>query len=189
MKEVLFVTGNTAKVRHAQAVCRSFGITIRQSLFSADEIQGEDAVIIARDKARKAYDNLQEPLVVSDDSWIVPGLRGFPGPYMKSVNDWFTVDDWLHLTNTLTDRRIILRQIAVFQDADGQHVFTRDIEGILVHEKHGSSPWPHCEITSFDGGKTTMAEQHERGEFALEQQKTVWHEFCDWWKQRHTVNH
>ena len=72
--------------------------------------------------AVEAYNALQSPLVVTDDSWIIPGLNGFPGPYMKQVNDWFTPDDWLHLTSGLADRRVILRQIIVYQDSTGQRL-------------------------------------------------------------------
>jgi inosine/xanthosine triphosphate pyrophosphatase family protein len=149
------------------------------------EIQGEDSELIARDKANKAFAKFQKPVVISDDSWSVPGLNGFPGAYMKSVNDWFTVDDWLNLTRPLTDRRIMLTQIVVYQDADGQQLFSCDIKGILLPEARGKSPYPHSEITSFDGGQTSNAEHHERGQSSASHLPNVWHDFAEWYSKTH----
>jgi len=61
---------------------------------------------------------------------------------MKSINDWFTPEDWLRLTSDLTDRTIILRQIVVYQDKHGQQLFSVDIPGMLLREAQGTSPYP-----------------------------------------------
>lgn len=185
MQKVLYVTGNSIKFHMAQTVCQEFGIDVEQGTFDADEIQGEDGERIARDKAQKAFDHFKQPIVVCDDNWIIPGLKGFPGPYMKSINAWFTPDDWLRLTSALDDRRVILRQIAVYQDKDGQKVFVADLEGILLREARGESPYPHSAVTSFDGGKTSNAEHHERGESAAQGRRNTWHDFAEWWVKRH----
>lgn len=180
MKKVLYVTGNAIKFQLGQTICRAQGLEMEQGMFDAPEIQDEDGEIVARDKAQKAFEHFQKPIVVCDDNWIIPALNGFPGPYMKSMNHWFTAQDWLRLTSTLDDRRIILRQIAVYQDANGQRAFTCDIEGILLREARGKSPYPHSEITSFDGGRTSNAEHHARGETSADHRQTVWHDFARW---------
>jgi len=85
MERIYFVTENSDKFDTARRVLLSSGITLEQSSQDIDEIQSEHIEKIALDKARKAYNILQQPLFVSDDSWNIVGLRGFPGPYMKSV--------------------------------------------------------------------------------------------------------
>jgi non-canonical purine NTP pyrophosphatase (RdgB/HAM1 family) len=185
MHEVLYATGNSMKFQQAAATCQPFGLTLTQTHLDIPEIQAETGEPVARDKAAKAYAELGKPVTISDDTWMIPGLKGFPGPYMKHVNDWFTVDDWLRLTRDLTDRSVILRQIVVYQDADGQQVFSVDIPGILLREARGTTPYPHSAIVSFDGGKHTNAEFHERGKSAAANYHNPWHEFAEWYGKRH----
>jgi XTP/dITP diphosphohydrolase len=181
MKRLLYVTGNDVKVRQADTICQPADIKLIQTELDIVEVQSDQAEAIARDKAEKAFTQLREPLVVSDDSWLIPGLKGFPGPYMKYINEWFSIEDWLNLTKNLTDRRIILRQIVVFQNTDGQQLFSADIEGALLHEPRGKSQYPHLSITSLDGGKHTSAEIHEQDRSATAHLRNVWHEFVEWY--------
>jgi inosine/xanthosine triphosphate pyrophosphatase family protein len=114
---------------------------------------------------------------------MISGLNDFPGPYMKYMNDWFTTEDWLRLTSTLEDRRVILRQIVIYQTADEQQIFTVDIPGILLHEIRGSSPFTQSPLISFDGGKHSTAEYHEKGESASQHHHNPWHEFSEWYNK------
>jgi XTP/dITP diphosphohydrolase len=184
VKNLLYVTGNMYKFRQAIANCTPAGISLEQAQLDIPEIQAAIGEEIARDKAAKAYALLQKPLVVSDDSWMIPGLNNFPGPYMKYVNEWFTVQDWLNLTRDLADRSIILHQAVVYQDEAEQFAFSVDIPGILLTEARGKSPYPHTTITSFDGGKHTNAEYHEKGESAAANHYNPWHEFVKWYSER-----
>src|ERR1035437_9937513 len=81
MKIVYFATTNQEKLLIAKTVCEQASITVKQTVFDIDEIQGEDPELIVKDKARRAYEKLGKPVVVSDDSWNIPALNGFPGPY------------------------------------------------------------------------------------------------------------
>lgn len=183
-KSVDFITTNDNKFQTAQAVCKQFGITLRRKQLDIEEIQAEDGLIIAKRKAEDAFRQHPHPLVITDDSWSIPGLRGFPGPYMKSMNGWLTTADYLRLILPLTDRRIILRQIVVYQDSGQQRVFVDDIEGILLTKARGSSPYTHFAITSFDGGKHSAAEINMSGHSAIVQHHTAWHDFSEWLNSR-----
>lgn len=77
---LIFSTGNPEKFAIGSQTCRGYGIELSQNSLEIDEIQGEDAERIVRDKADKAYSLIGEPVIVSDDSWEIPGLGGFPGP-------------------------------------------------------------------------------------------------------------
>jgi XTP/dITP diphosphohydrolase len=184
MKPILYATGNAIKFQLAQHVCSTYNIQLEQIALDVPEIQSEQGEPVARDKAEKAFAKFGKPVVVSDDSWMIPGLKNFPGPYMKSMNDWFTPDDWLRLTSVLEDRRVILRQIVVYQDSDVQKLFFTDIEGEMLREARGKSPFAHATITSFDG-KQSNAEYHERGENAAQNRPTSWHDFAEWYKGNH----
>ena len=186
MQQLAYVTGNPVKFRQAITVCEPLGISLQQTKLDIVEIQAEDGEAVARDKVEKAFAILQKPLVISDDNWIIPALNGFPGPYAKSINEWFTPEDWLRLTSTLTDRRIILHQIVVYQDADQQKLFSVDIEGILLHEIRGSSPYTHTTITSFDGSQHSNAEINQQGKSSTAHLHNPWRDFAAWYAGEHT---
>lgn len=146
---IIFVTSNQLKFDHAQHMIASRDVTLTRHHMDLDELQTTDGQKLTSHKAQQAFDSLQKPVVVNDDTWIIPSLNGFPGPYMKDVNSWFTPDDWLRLTRDLTDRQIILRQNIMYQDAAGQHYFSKDMPGQLLTEVRGDHKFSHLTIVSF----------------------------------------
>ena len=184
MSTLTFVTGNSLKFHLAEKVCREFDQELLQeAALDIPEIQAETGEPVARDKAQKAFEILQKPVVVTDDTWVIPALNGFPGPYMKSINHWFTPRDWVNLTQSLEDREIILRQVLVYQDEREQVLFTVDIKGVMLKEARGESNYPHNTIVSFDGGKHSFAELYAEGK-TIDSHHTAWHEFAAWAKER-----
>lgn len=79
MSEIIFATSNPDKMQIAKSVCSMFDIEVKFVKLDIDEIQGEDPEAIVRDKAERAYEQLNMPVVVSDDSWDIKALNGFPG--------------------------------------------------------------------------------------------------------------
>lgn len=181
MQSILFVTGNDVKFLGASTVAKEHGIPLEQAEADITEIQSHDVREITEHKAAQAYEQFKRPLVVGDDCWIIPGLKGFPGPYMKYVNEWFTPEDWLRLTAPLKDRSIILRQAMTYRDETTQKTFIVDIHGVLLSEARGSHKYSHITITSFDGGKRSGAEYiAEDTSFTAGARHTAWHELCEW---------
>ncbi len=188
MSTVYFATSNQEKMLIAQTVCSEFSIDVERVIIEIDEIQGEDSVMIVRDKVLRAYQGLSKPVVVSDDSWDIPALNGFPGPYMKSINHWFKPDDFLRLMNGIEDRDIILHQLLAYYDGSTMKVFSNDIHGKIINEPRGQnnkSPNTTVTVLDHDNGKT-IAEVFKQGQKAVvERYRTrpdVWHFFVDWFK-------
>lgn len=187
METILFASTNEEKVLIAKTVCSSFGLLLGQLSLNIDEIQGEDPVLIVKDKSRRAFEEVNKAVVVSDDSWDIPALRGFPGPYMKSLNKWFKPDDFLRLMNGLNDRRIILHQFLAYNDAKEIKVFQNDIYGEIIEEARGhNEKSPNMSVIVLDGdnGKT-ISEVFEQGASAVSERylrrPDVWHPFIKWY--------
>lgn len=187
MPIITFVTGNDHKLRAARHVLQQFDIGVTQQALAIPEIQSEDGAEIVRDKAAKAYELLQKPLVVNDDTWNIPGLRGFPGPYMKDINQWFTAEDFLRLTLPLEDRRVFLCQYTVYQDEYGQHLFVAKIEGALLPAIHGAGGNPNDQIISFHDQGLSNAEVHAQGKSSIAHRHTVWHELGEWLQEHNAT--
>ena len=179
LSSLKFVTSNSLKFLAASQACREHNITLDQANVDFIEIQSDNGEDIARHKAAAAFAELQSPVVVSDDTWSIPGLGGFPGPYMKSINQWFTPADFLRLTVDLTDRRIILRQEVVFQDATQQKAFAIDTPCLLLKEIRGASIYTHLTVTSVDG-QHSLAEVIATSGTSLPGALGVWQELCEW---------
>jgi XTP/dITP diphosphohydrolase len=184
MSDFTFVTSNELKILAATAVCEPAGIHFEHHSLDFSELQSYDGELIARDKAQQAFEALKSPVVITDDSWIIPGLGGFPGPYMRQVNHWLTTDNFLDLTRSLIDRRIILRQIIVYQDADNQHLFSTDIPGILLTEARGNCPVMHFKVISFDDGHRSAAQVVDAGKSSIDHLHSSWNDLCEWLQSR-----
>src|SRR5882672_1365482 len=82
MKTVLFATGNDRKLKEALAGCKGFDIKIEQIKLKIDEIQSNEPSEISLHKANAAFEITKKPIIISDTSWKIPSLNGFPGGYM-----------------------------------------------------------------------------------------------------------
>jgi XTP/dITP diphosphohydrolase len=180
MSDFTFVTSNDHKVRTAQTVCRDFGLTLERKNMDLLEIQSDSGEEIARFKVEQAYQAVQAPVAVTDDNWLIPGLNGFPGPYMKYINQWLKPEDFLNLTRSLEDRRIIMRHIIAYKDNFREKLFSVDIEAIILKQIQGSSVIPHFAVISFDGGGESAAEAETTGTSVVANRPNAWHEFCSW---------
>ena len=189
MRSVCFATSNPEKLYVAQTVCKSAGIVLERARLDIDEIQAEDPVLIVQDKSRRAYAQLGKPVVVSDDSWDIPALNGFPGPYMKSINHWFKPEDLLRLMHGVKDRTIILCQYLAYTDGKMVKVVTNRIMGQITLEARGRndrSPSMSVIVLDLDGDRT-LAEVFASNATDLDarywQYPDVWHGFVEWYKK------
>ena len=187
MRTVYFATTSQEKALIARTVCATAGITVEQAVLDTDEIQGEDPKVIVKDKARRAYEQLGKPVVVSDDSWNIPALNGFPGAYMKSINHWFTAQDYLRLMEGIKDRTVIIHQYLAYTDGKTIKIFKNDLPGQIIHKARGNnhkSPSAEVTVLDSDNGKT-IAEVFERGGDAIaaryEDGPDAWHQFIAWY--------
>lgn len=191
MDTIYFASSNKDKVNIAKHACSSAGIKLEQAIIDIDEIQGEDPIPIITDKARRAYEILGKPLVVSDDTWDIPALNGFPGPYMKSINSWFSSDDFIRLMHGITNRKIILHQYLAFIDEDGVEIFTADLSGIVLNEAKGNdtkAPIKNVVAFDMDGGKSLTEVYNSPTELMNEQlskRADAWPDLLNWYKQKY----
>ena len=184
MAPLIFATGNNLKFITALHTCQKHGIELAQRKADIPEIQSEDPEVVALNKAAGAYELFKSPVVITDDSWAMSGLRGFPSVYMHSINAWFTPEDFLRLTLPLEDRRVTLTQYLVYADGKQQKVFSRHIPGTLLKEIRGTSEFPNHTITSLEGdnglsiAEVTANPNHDH---STRRSAEIWHDFLAWY--------
>lgn len=182
---LLCATGNAEKFALGQAAFAKHNIVLEQITVDTDEIQGEDAEIILNDKAKKAFAIVGKPVLVSDDSWSIPVLNGFPGPYMKSINHWFTPDDFMSLMRGKADRTVYLEQRLAYIDGDEIVTFSKRIKGIFVTEPRGHTGPPIMRVVELEDDGMTIAELYDKGigkKRGL--QRDAWTDAADWYSKK-----
>ncbi|MBC7707599.1 hypothetical protein H7Y63_00030 [Polaromonas sp.] len=182
MNTLTFCTSNYEKTENARKVAEKFDVTFEQAAVDIDEIQSEDTERILRDKLAKAYDILKRPIVVSDDAWEIPALGGFPGPYMKSINHWFSPEDYLRLTSTLEERTIYLVQRLGYTDGTTTKTFIHTTKGELLKEIKGSYGNANHKLVSLDGDNgLSIAEVYDADSSHSERDAAaIWVKFLTW---------
>lgn len=166
-----------------------YDITLEQRVMDIDEIQGEDPEIIVRDKAARAFKAVKSPVIVTDDSWAIPGLRGFPGPYMKSVNHWFTPDDFMRLTRDLEDRSVFINQFVAYHDEYEIVIFRYDVPGTLLTEPRGVHGPSITKVVSLDADSgLSIAEAYDQGKTRdITGNEDAWHQLAEWYMKKTKV--
>lgn len=185
MPDLYFVTSNDQKFAKGQSVCAEYDVRLLQHDFEIDEVQSEDIDYVAKRKAEAAFAAAGQPVIISDDAWQITGLNGFPGTYAKSVNTWFSSEDYVRLTKDLEDRTIIFVQSLVYQDRTTQKLFKRETKGVLLKDVRGERGVSIQKVVSLEPDQTTSISEvigngsHYTGENTLK----VWHDFATWYKE------
>lgn len=175
-----FVTGNKAKIAHAHIALDHEKIAFMVKNLPLKEIQSDSISTIAHHKAQAAFELLKEPLVVKDDGWFFNGLNGFPGPYMKYVNQWFTAQDFLTLLADKPDRRITFREVICYVDAKREEIFENEVIGSVIKHPAGED-LPSAQICTFRQDGKTMAQANNLGIDPFDGQR-AWKDFAKWYK-------
>ena len=180
MKEILFATGNERKIGEARLACQDFGITVKQIKLVIDEIQSHDPIEISQHKANEAFKQAKSGVVITDTSWSIPALNGFPGGYMKDVAEWFTPEDFITLIASKKDRRISFTETIIYQDDTRTKTFSKEYFGEIVTTPRGNGESIE-QVAEFDG--FTLGEQHDKGRFSHDPKDYIWYQFAQWYAQ------
>lgn len=126
---IIFATSNAGKATSLRYRLKRHGVDVAVDQQSLDliEPQADTSREIARVKARQAWDQLHQPVVVDDSSFHITALNGFPGPYIKPMLQTVGIDGILRLMEGYDDRSAAFISSLVYIDEDGvEHIFDDD---------------------------------------------------------------
>lgn len=133
MKTIIFVTGNKYKFQVAQKALEKTGIKLVQKDLKTPELQSEDIKEIASFSAQWAANLLKKPVVVTDAGYYIKALNGFPGPFIKWINKWFTAKDYLKLMEGKEDRTVITKDCLAYCEPGKKPItFTGSAKGTIA---------------------------------------------------------
>lgn len=139
MKQVVYVTGNPEK---AANFSRHIGLEIRHHPADLDEIQTLDAAELVEHKARQAYEQLHQSVLVEDVTLTFDAWNGLPGPFVK----FFVksgVDEGLYamcrMLDGFTDRSAEASCTFGYFDGSELRLFEGTLRGRIANEPRGSN--------------------------------------------------
>lgn len=126
--KITFVTGNMGKWEIGRDIFTQYGLELAQAKIETPEIQSLDVTEVATYSAQYAAQKLNTPVIKSDVGYYISALGGFPGPFIKYINQTLSDEDLLRLMKDIKDRSMIIRECLAFATPDG---FTK----CFVHEQ------------------------------------------------------
>jgi XTP/dITP diphosphohydrolase len=106
MKIISIVTTNPVKHEIALSYAKAYDISIEMVDMETPEIQSLLVTEIAEYSAKYAAEKLQKPVLATDAGMYIKALNGFPGPFIKYSNHFFSSADYLKLMEGKVDRSL-----------------------------------------------------------------------------------
>ncbi len=130
MDKINFITSNQGKVKSLENSLKVNNIDVRVYAQNLDimEPQFDTVHEVSKFKALKAFDILQEPVLVEDGGFCISELHGFPGVYTKYILKTLGIDGIIKLLQGVKNRSAQFVSVATFIDNDGT-VFQFEREG------------------------------------------------------------
>jgi len=156
MKQIIFVTGNKNKVREAKAIVGP-QTQIVQRRHDLDEIQELDVKKIVAHKLAQAYAIYKQPVIVEDVSFEVKQWHGFPGPFIKWMENTITASQIPSLLRS-RDRAVVYRVVYGYSDGNQTKFFQGIQRGSISKKAKGTDGFGFDSIFIPEGQRKTVAE-------------------------------
>jgi inosine triphosphate pyrophosphatase len=158
MEQLTFITGNAAKAKYLKEY---FHIPVDHLKLDLIEIQSLDLQEIAIDKAKRAYEIVQKPVLVEDVSLTFIGLKSLPGPLIKWFLETLGNEGLCKLVDSLSTRDAVAAVEFVLYDESGPHCFGNSVKGTVTEIPRGERTFGWSQIFIPDGFSQTWEEMSE----------------------------
>lgn len=130
MHTITLVTGNLGKLTEWKRLFPA-DIELLSADVDLDEIQSLDMDLIIKDKAKRAYAQIGQPVLVEDISAGLDNLGGLPGPFIKFFEIRLGMDALFQLAKQAGDPATVQCAIAYY---DGKNSITAhsEVKGTVV---------------------------------------------------------
>ena len=187
-KEIYYTTSNPGKFEEVKGFIEKNEPNIEIKRFEADipEIQTLDQKMIAVDKAIKAWELLQKPLLVDDSAIYFEKYNKFPGTLSKYVSLGIGIEGIKNLFE-VGDKATFLVYLSYIEGPNSLKVFEGRCEGHLVKQKNftANPNLPYDAIFVPEGIEKTYAQIRNtaEGEKYLYRTRAV-KNFLEWYSKQ-----
>ncbi|HCC06838.1 MAG TPA: non-canonical purine NTP pyrophosphatase [Clostridiales bacterium] len=116
MRQITFVTGNQGKWLIARDIFKKYGVELYQEKIDTPEIQSLDVCEVSVYSAKHAGDKLRKAVIKSDVGYYFEMLGGFPGPFVKYINQTLKPADILKMMEGKENRKVVLKECLTYYE-------------------------------------------------------------------------
>ena len=194
MENLTYITGNYGKYISVKEKFEKEGIEINYFKCDLDEPDVNDIEFISKEKAKQAYEKIQQPIFVADSGFYIeeyPNNPGYPGAFVKRSGISSNILELLKIMKNIKNRNCYFLDCLTFYDGCEFVQFLGINKGTLSYEKRGlenkkakSNLWyvfiPHnCSKTL---AEMTDEERNNR----CDDRTSATDEFINWYKNIYT---
>jgi len=180
---VYYITGNKRKIERARNICQGTEIKIKQLDRDTPEIQAETSEEVAVQSIKHLSSEIDKPILKLDVSFHVQALNGFPGPFVKYINNWLSAEEVLKMIEDSDDRRCYWLDSLAFSYKNKIKVFTSREKGTIARTSRGENGWTMDTIYIPDGSQKTKAELTNKQRLEI-CNRDHWDKFIDYVKMK-----
>jgi len=151
MKEITMVTGNIGKWKIAKDIFNKNNIILKQEKIETPEIQDYNVEEVSKYSALYAAKKLKRNVIKSDVGYYIESLGGFPGPFVKYVNNMLSSYDILKMMRGKKNRTIFLKECLTFATPRGYIKQFVSVEKATISTKVYGEGSTFDKIVVFDG--------------------------------------
>ncbi|MDB5175560.1 MAG: putative nucleoside triphosphatase [Candidatus Saccharibacteria bacterium] len=155
MTKFYLVTGNAGKLAQYKRLLPS-DIEFEPIDLDLPEIQSLDSEVLITDKAKRAYQIVQKPVVIEDVAAGLTALNGLPGPFIKFFEQRLGADALAQLATTQPAQATVSCTIG-FYDGSSLLIARGTVKGTVVPAR-GSNGFGFDSCFVPDGQTKTFAE-------------------------------
>ncbi len=167
--EIYFVTGNKNKFNEAKKIV---GRQIKKIELDLEEIQSDDIYEIVKNKAKKAFEILKEPIFVEDVAFYLKCLNQFPGPNIKWMVKSVGVRGIYKLVKKYKEKKVLVRAVVCYFNGNEFKFFTGDLNGKIVFPKGNGFGFDPIVLPK--GEKKTMGQLGESKKNEISHRALAW---------------
>lgn len=151
---LVFLTGNQHKLSETK---RILSYSIENINLDLEEIQGNSEEIIQH-KIDLAYSKIKKPLFVEDVSLEIKAWNGFPGPYIKWLNESIGKESVSKMMQGETNRNAKAVCLIGYRDSKRTYFFRGEIEGKITNTPRGENGFGFDSVFLPNGYEKTFGE-------------------------------
>ena len=140
MENLTYITGNYGKYISVKEKFEKEGIEINYFKCDLDEPDVNDIEFISKEKAKQAYEKIQQPIFVADSGFYIeeyPNNPGYPGAFVKRSGIASNILELLKIMKNIKNRNCYFLDCLTFYDGCEFVQFLGINKGTLSYEKRG----------------------------------------------------
>ena len=173
---VTLITGNEHKLRNVKANLGAYGIEVEGEAIETPEIQASEVGEVAEYSAIYANELLKKPVLKMDVGFEISCLGGFPGPFIKYINEWLLPEKVLKMIEGEKNRKARFVDVVSYCSSPKEvKSFKMIVEGTITETVRGENGWGIDKVFIPEGFDKTLAEMTD------EERDSVWG--AEHWKE------